>query len=88
MRNMLRIIGVLAAVALYVFAIAGCSGGPNENQLKLLEETKAAALAAEKAQADCESNKAKLESDLAAAKDKLEKMKQEKADVSARLSAM
>ena len=88
MRNMLRISGVLAAVALYVFAIAGCGGGPNENQLKLLEETKAAALAAENAQADCESNKAKLESDLATAKDKLAKMQQEKADVSSRLSAM
>jgi starvation-inducible outer membrane lipoprotein len=88
MRNMLRITGVIAAVALYVFVIAGCSSGPNESQLKLLEETKAAALAAEKAQADCESNKAKLEGDLASAKDKLEKMKQEKADVSARLSAM
>ena len=88
MRTMLRITSVLAAVALYVFATAGCSKGPNENQLKMLEETKAAALAAEKAQADCESNKARLQSDLAAAKDKLEKMKQEKVDVSARLSAM
>ena len=86
MRNMLRITGVLAAVALYVFAIAGCAGGPNENQLKLLEETKAAALAAEKAQTDCESNKAKLESDLATAKDKLAKMKQEKAELAGEMS--
>ena len=88
MRKSLRAISVLAAVVLYVFVMAGCGGGPNENQLKMLEETKAAALAAESAQADCESNKAKLESELAAAKDKLEKMKQEKVDVENRLSAM
>lgn len=78
----------MAAMLLLVFTMTGCSRGPNENELKLLEETKAAALSAESKQADCGNQKSDLEKQLAANKQKLEEMKQEKVEVSKRLQAM
>jgi len=67
--------------------IIGCSKGPNEKQLKALEDTKAAALSAEQKASDCNSEKAKLEKQLAEQKQKLEAMKQEKVVVEKRLAA-
>lgn len=88
MQKILRTLGSFAAVGLFVFILAGCHGGPNEDQLKMLEETKSAALSAESSQSDCQSEKASLESQVAKAKQKVADLKQEKADVSNRLSAM
>ncbi len=80
---------ILAAIAILFisFALTGC-GGPNEKELKVLEETKAAAMAAESAKADCENEKAQLEAQLAAKNQELDKMKQELADVTKRLQAL
>lgn len=75
-------------VLMVSLVIVGCSRGPNEKQLKALEDTKAAALAAEQKASDCNSEKAKLEKQLAEQKQKLEAMKQEKVAVEKRLAAM
>ncbi len=78
----------LIALMLLALLLAGCGGGPNEKQLQALEETKAAALAAESKNADCNSEKASLQKQLAEKQQKLQQMKQEKVDVTNRLSAM
>ncbi len=74
-------------VLLVALVIVECSKHPNEKQLKALEDAKAAALSAETKAADCSSEKAKLQAQLAEAKQKLETMKQEKVDVAKRLAA-
>jgi len=88
MHKKFRTLLVSSALAMLVvaFALVGCSRGPNEKELQVLEETKSAALAAESKQSDCESEKANLEKQLAEKKQKLEQMKQEKADVHNRLA--
>jgi ABC-type microcin C transport system permease subunit YejB len=89
MQKLLRVLLLFSAIAMFVsFTIVGCAGGPNEKQLQMLEESKAAALAAEEAKAECESEKRELESQLAEAERELEKMKQEKVDVNKRLESM
>lgn len=75
-------------VIMVSLVIVGCSQKPNEKQLKALEDTKAAALSAEQKASDCNSEKAKIEKQLAEQKQKLEAMKQEKAVVEKRLAAM
>ena len=87
MKKMLKTLSVSLGIALlfFSFAITGCSRGPNENELAMLEESKSAALAAQQKQAECESEKASLESKLAEEKQNLEAMKQEKAKVAQRL---
>ena len=90
MRKSTRVIAVLSAVImlLFVFLMTGCSNRPNEEQLRQLEETRQAAMAGETSQAACAEEKADLENQLAASKQKLEDMQQEKESVSNRLSAM
>jgi len=89
MRRILKAVSIFAAIfgMLLSFVLVGC-GGPNEKQLQALEETKAAAASAESSQADCEAEKSDLQGQLASKKQKLEEVKQEKIDVSARLRAM
>jgi hypothetical protein len=90
MSKAIRAVGVATLVVLFVFSLAmmGCGGGPNEEQLQLLEETKASALEAEQKLADCEENKAELSDNVAELEKELADVKQEKADVSKRLAAM
>lgn len=89
MRKTLRTLVVITAVVLLIsMAFIGCTKHANEQQLQALEETKAAALAAEKALADCKSETANLEGQLAEKKQALEAMKQEQETVSQRLAAM
>jgi len=89
MRKTLRtLVVVTAAMLLVLMAFTGCTKYANEQQLQALEETKAAALAAEKALADCKSETAKLEGQLAEKKQALEDMKKEQQAVSQRLAAM
>ena len=90
MKHTLKTATVLTAIAvlLVMFALTGCSNKPNEEELKALEEVKAAALAAEDAQAKCESEKSDLESTLADKKQTLNEMKEEKEVVTERLEEM
>ncbi len=78
----------IAALILLSLSIVGCTSRPDEEQLQLLDETKAAALAAEQKLADCQSNNEDLSAQLAEKKDELEAVKQEKEDVMNRLEAM
>jgi cell division protein FtsL len=89
MRKALRtLVVVTAAMLLILMAFTGCTKYANEQQLQALEETKAAAEAAEKALADCKGETASLEGQLAQKKQALEDMKKEQEAVSQRLSAM
>jgi septal ring factor EnvC (AmiA/AmiB activator) len=89
MRKTLRTLVVItAAMLLVLMAFTGCTKYANEQQLQALEETKAAAEAAEKALADCKSETASLEGQLADKKQALEDMKKEQEAVSQRLAAM
>jgi len=89
MRKALRTVVVVTAVMLLVLlAFTGCTKYANEQQLQTLEETKAAATAAEKALADCKSETASLEGQLAEKKQALEDMKKEQEAVNQRLADM
>jgi septal ring factor EnvC (AmiA/AmiB activator) len=89
MRKALRTLVVItAAMLLILMAFSGCTKYANEQQLQALEETKAAAQAAEKALTDCKSETASLEGQLAKKKQALEDMKKEQQAVSQRLAAM
>lgn len=63
-----------------IFLIA-CTSHPDEEQIQALEETKAAALAAEKTLAEKKQARKELEAKLEAKKAELEKVKAEKAKV-------
>jgi len=89
MRKALRTVVVVTAIMLLVLlAFTGCTKYANEQQLQTLEETKAAATAAEKALADCKSETASLEGQLAEKKQALENMKKEQQAVNQRLADM
>ena len=89
MRKALRtLVVVTAAMLLVLMAFTGCTKYANEQQLQALEETKAAAQAAEKALADCKGETASLEGQLAEKKQALEDMKKEQEAVSQRLATM
>ena len=91
MQKMLRAFVTLAVIAILASTfsmIVGCSRGPNEEQLQMLEETKTAALAGEEANADCQKDMADVESQLAELKQKLAEMQSEKEAVGKRLEAM
>ncbi len=90
MTKFLRAISVIAVIALFVLSLTmtGCSRHPNEEQLQVLEDTKAAALEAEQKLSDCQENHSELESKLAATQQELEEVKEEKELVVQRLEAM
>jgi len=77
---------ILLAFVLGTLGITGCTRYANQDQLKTLDETQAAAVSAEKQLADKKNEKATLEKDLAAKKAELEKVKAEKETVKQRLS--
>lgn len=74
----------LMAILVLAFLVA-CSSHPNEEQIQALEETKTAALAAEKTLADKKQERKDLESRLAAKKTELAKVKAEKEKVMQKL---
>lgn len=81
-------IAVLLAFLVGSLGLTGCTKYANEDQLKVLDETQAAALAAEKKVKELEAEKANLESELQAKKAEHEKVKKEKELVKERLSKM
>lgn len=72
------------AILVLMFLVA-CSSHPDEEQIQALEETKAAALAAEKTLADKKQERKDLESQLEAKKTELAKVKAEKEKVMQKL---
>jgi outer membrane murein-binding lipoprotein Lpp len=79
---------VLLAFLVGSLGLTGCTKYANEEELKLLDETKAAALAAEEKVKDLDAEKANLDRELQAKKAEHEKVKREKELVRERLSKM
>jgi septal ring factor EnvC (AmiA/AmiB activator) len=78
---------LLLALCMVVGLLAACSSSPDEEQIKMLEETKTAALAAEQTLADKKQEASDLEAKCQAKKQELEKVKKEKAMVMQKLEA-
>jgi septal ring factor EnvC (AmiA/AmiB activator) len=74
----------IMAILVLTFFIA-CTSHPNEEQIQALEETKTAALAAEKTLADKKQERKDLEAQLAAKKTELAKVQAEKEKVMQKL---
>jgi len=77
---------VLLAFMLGTLAFTGCTKYANDDQLKVLDETRSAALAAERKVQDLEAQKANLVKERDAKKAELESVKAEKEKVKERLS--
>ncbi|MBN2030141.1 hypothetical protein JW824_07830 [bacterium] len=82
-RSLIYILFCLMLIASLL--IGGCSRYANEEQITTLDETEAAALAAEQKVAEKEKEKAELEAKLAEKQQELEYVKSEKAKVQSRL---
>ena len=63
-----------------------CTKHPNEDQIRVMEETRQAALDAEKKIQDLESQKKQLQSQLAGEQKKVDDVKKDKADTEARVA--
>jgi len=74
----------IMAILVLTFLIA-CTSHPDEEQIQALEETKSAALAAEKTLADKKQERKDLEANLEAKKAELAKVKTEKEKVMQKL---
>ena len=71
----------ILSACLLIGILASCASHPDEEQTKALEETKTAALSAEKSLADKKQEKSALEAKVEAKKAELEKVKAEKENV-------
>ena len=85
MKLLLNSLRVFLAIGLLAGLLASCASHPDEDQIKGLEETKAAALSAEQALAQKKQDSSDLEAKLEAKKAELEKVKKEKELVLQRL---
>ena len=86
MKFLLRKLSIMLSIALFAGFLASCASHPDEDQIKALEETKAAALSAEQTLAQKKQESSDLEAKLAAKKEELEKVKREKELVLQRLA--
>lgn len=77
---------LVASVSLFFVISTGCSRHPNEEQIRVMEEARSAALAAEQKLADKRQECNDLESQLAQKKKDLEAAKQEREDIKQRLA--
>ena len=73
---------------LFALSITSCGWKASEEEIKQLEETKAAALAAEKTYADKQSERADLEKQVQTKKDELAKLKADRDKVLKRVAEM
>ena len=85
MKLLLNAFRIFLSVCLFVGLLASCASHPDEDQIKALEETKAAALSAEQALSQKKQDSSELEAKLEAKKAELEKVKKEKEVVLQRL---
>ncbi len=72
---------LLILFGLSTITVTSCGWKPSEEDIKQLEETKSAALSAEKTLADKKAEKQELEAKLRAKKAELEKVKKDKENV-------
>ncbi len=82
-KNLRLILSSLAVIALLI----GCTQHPDEEQIQKLEETKSAALSAEKKLSEKKKERSDLEAQLEAKKAELAKVKAEKERVKQKLEA-
>lgn len=78
-------ISLSAALLLISFSIMGCSRGPNEKELGMLEEGRQAAMSAQEKLSDCQSERQNLQDKVALQKKQLEEAQQEQQQVQQRL---
>lgn len=76
---------MVASFAGSLLLATGCTRHPNEEQIKKMEETRAAALSAEQKVESTRQERQRLEGQLSAKKAELEKVKKEKAEVEKRV---
>jgi len=79
------LVAFFSVVVLASFVLVGCTRYANDEQLKTLDETKAAALSAEKTAQDTDQKKASLEKKLSEKQMELQKVKEEKGKVQSKL---
>jgi outer membrane PBP1 activator LpoA protein len=87
MKILLRMFKLILPVIVIVGFLASCASHPDEEQIKVLEETKAAALSAEQSLAEKKQETSDLEAKCEAKKAELEKVKKEKETVLKKLEA-
>lgn len=85
MKFLLNSLKIFLSVLLFAGFLASCASHPDEDQIKALEETKAAALSAEQSLAQKKQESSDLTAQLEAKKAELEKVKKEKELVLQRL---
>jgi hypothetical protein len=85
MKLLLHSLRIFLSIGLLVGLLASCASHPDEDQIKALEETKAAALSAEQSLAQKKQESGDLAAKLEAKKAELEKVKKEKELVLQRL---
>ena len=85
MKFLLNSLRIFLSVLLFAGFLASCASHPDEDQIKALEETKAAALSAEQTLAQKKQESSDLTAQLEAKKAELEKVKKEKELVLQRL---
>ncbi len=79
--------GILIAVISGSFVLSvGCTKHPNEEQIRVMEETRQAALSAEQKLEETRQKRKQKEDELAAQNKKVDKVKQQKADTEARVN--
>lgn len=77
---------LVASVSAFFVMSTGCSRHPNEEQIRVMEEVRSAALAAEQKLADKRQECNDLENQLAQKKKELDAAKQEREDIKQRLA--
>ena len=87
MKDYLSKLKLILAGIMIVGLLASCSSSPDEEQIKMLEETKSAALAAEQTLANKKQEASDLEAKCEAKKAELAKVKKEKELVLQKLEA-
>jgi len=87
MKDLLSKLKLILAGIVFAGLIASCSSHPDEEQIKMLEETKTAALAAEQTLANKKQEASDLEAKCEAKKAELAKVKKEKELVLQKLEA-
>jgi septal ring factor EnvC (AmiA/AmiB activator) len=85
MKFLLHSLRIFVSIALFAGILASCASHPDEDQIKALEETKAAALSAEQTLAQKRQERSDLEAKLQTKKAELEKVQKERELVLQRL---